>query len=240
MDRPILMSGPMVRAMLKDVDPKTQTRRIMKIQPASAQHVLSRCVSSTNKKNEGRIRWVVPDGSAGSEYFLCPYGQPGDRLWVRESYYQRGHWEPVPGVKTKSGRMKWRFVAADGEIRFDAPSEYRKGRHHLDPATVAWHRRLARFMPRSASRITLEVTGVRVERLQDISEEDAKTEGVLPIFETYPSMGRDQRMTSGELMADTPYRAALALLWDEINGDRVLWKSNPWVWVIEFKGIEAK
>jgi hypothetical protein len=93
-------------------------------------------------------------------------------------------------------------------------------------------------MPRWASRLVLEVTGVRVERLCDISEADAQAEGVAPFFEVYKGMGQEQTISTGERAADAPHRASFACLWDEINGDRALWKSNPWVWVVEFKRAE--
>jgi hypothetical protein len=90
-------------------------------------------------------------------------------------------------------------------------------------------------MPRWASRITLEVTDVRVERLHEITDEDARAEGVAKFFDTLPSIGRTQTLTTGECAADAEYRSGFALLWDEINGDRALWKANPWVWRVGFR-----
>lgn len=155
--------------------------------------------------------------------------QPGDRLYVREQYYQRGHWEKVTGIKarTRTGRQRWKFIPADDVIRFDAPTEFRKGRHHKDPETVAWHRRLARFMPRKYSRLTLEITGVRVERLQDISNDDAMAEG----FDYELHVG-----PNGEDMTDTPI-CTFSAYWDSINAKKHPWSSNPWCWVVEFKRI---
>jgi hypothetical protein len=95
------------------------------------------------------------------------------------------------------------------------------------------------YMPRWASRLSLEVHDVRLERLHAITEDDARAEGVLPFFERFPSIGRDQRLTSGELASDAPYRAAFAVGWDEINGHRALWASNPWVLVVTFKPAEV-
>jgi hypothetical protein len=97
------------------------------------------------------------------------------------------------------------------------------------------------YMPRRLSRIMLKVEAVSVQRLQDITEEDAKAEGV-ESWETlrareYPCIGTDQTLTTGERMLDTPFRASFALLWDNINGKRATWKSSPWVWVVKFKRL---
>jgi hypothetical protein len=223
-ERPILFSGPMVCAILQGL--KTQTRRIVKPQPREI------TVSGAHLEGlwtcKGSIEYRVTPRTAKNIAEACPYGQPGDRLWVRESYYQRGHWEPVSGVKTKSGRMKWRFVAADDVIQFDAPSEHRKGRHHRDPATVAWHRRLARFMPRAASRITLEVISVRAEPLQAISEEDARAEGVCAV---------ELPGALDDVPLDKP-RERFGVLWSKINGPES-WDANPWVWAVTFKRLEV-
>ena len=131
--------------------------------------------------------------------------------------------EPVAGavsrsLSTEEARQRTRFAA-------DGTEPYGKW-------TPAIH------MPRWASRLTLEVVSVRVERLNDISEEDAQAEGVAPFFEVYKGMGQEQTISTGERAADAPHRASFACLWDEINGDRALWKSNPWVWVVEFKRAE--
>jgi len=240
-ERPILFSGPMVCAILQGL--KTQTRRVAKV------------ASTSVAFREGTLdEWVPirqPRGTClllkrqGQPYKYsqddveraCPYGRPGDRLWIRESYYQRGHWEPVPGVETKSGRMKWRFVPADDVIRFDEPSEHRKGRHHKDPSTVAWHRRLARFMPRRASRITLEIVSVRAQRLHQISEDDAREEGV----EACLSDG--VRIPHGGCLSHAMngghrHRCAFRDLWKHINGPES-WDANPWVWAVTFKRLEV-
>lgn len=109
----------------------------------------------------------------------CPYGKPGDRLWVREEYYQWGHWEPVPGVLTKkTRRQKWKFFPDSEQIYFEEPRfcySFRKiGSEHIPN----YYKRLARFMPRKYSRTILEVVSVRVEGLQGITGEDVLSEGV--------------------------------------------------------------
>jgi hypothetical protein len=215
--KPILFSEPMVRAILEGR--KTQTRRIMKPQPSAEWNAFDyddvHRIVDDEPQLEKVIGWGVSNED-GDEAYVSPYGQPGDLLWVREEYYQFGHWEPVLGAKTKTGRQKRKFVVDTNGFLFEAPSECRKGIHHKDPATPAWHKRRARFMPRRASRITIEITNVRVERLQNISEEDARSEGI-PNRE-YCRFPVDS------------YRE----LWGNINGVGS-WEANPWVWVIEFK-----
>lgn len=221
-DRPIPFSAPMVRALLNGS--KTQTRRIC---------------AWTNNPHTPDLTYIVPldeplqpgwfGDEEGEVQFFSGYA-PGDRLWVRESYYQRGHWEPIEGAQTKGGRQKWAFIPADYFYTFDPPAEYRKGRHHKDPATVAWHKRLGRFMPRSFSRLTLTVTDVRVERLRDISETDCRAEGLersyvgglLPSYRGAPEL--DWR-----LYPDAAYRD----LWNHINGPDA-WEANPWVVAVTF------
>jgi len=177
-ERPILFSTPMVQALL--AGRKTQTRRICK-----GQRELSR--------------------EQDFQIDTCPYGQPGDRLWVRESWYQRGRWKKIiPPEGVFEGDTEW-----DGDFAADYPThgEIKEG----------WRKRPSIHMPRWASRITLEITAVRVERLQSISTDDAIAEGI-----DHKSMN-DPRIE---------YR----WLWESINGPGS-WDKNPWVWVVEFKRV---
>jgi hypothetical protein len=215
----------MVRALLAGT--KTQTRRIVK-QFLSAQEFVERggewfaCGDRpTNYGGEVQMNdWREP--------VRCPYGQPGDQLWVREEHYRFGHWVSIPGVKTKTGRMKWRFVPDAAEILYEPPPAFRKGRHHKDPATPAWHKRLARFMPRAASRTQLEVSEIRVERLQDINEADCRAEGC-------PG-------GHGSII-DFPYSATprehYRHVWNGIKGAGS-WDLNPWVWAVSFRKINKE
>ena len=145
--------------------------------------------------------------------FKCPY-QVGDILWVREQLRKGRGWE----------------YAADGSV-VRVPAEHQS-------AAVVWahHKKhdhcVSIHMPRWACRITLEVMEVRCQRLQDIAEEDAKAEGAQP----WPH-DPQQRMTSGELGIEQPYRGGFACLWDDINDDRATWFSNPWVWAYTFKRL---
>jgi len=210
-ERGIIFSGPMVRALLEGC--KTQTRRIVKHQgivdhPATPGCKIIQLASTQAWLNS------QPDHPQHISKF-CPYGQPGDRLWVREAHYL-----------TDDGDFE-RVVYATDE---DAVRE------HLDYITAlpasfsaAWRARHTKLrpsihMPRWASRILLELTAVRVERLQDISEEDARAEGV-----TLP-----ERTCT---MYDGMWRDGYRVLWESINGDGS-WDANPWVWVISFKQIK--
>ncbi|MBS9476180.1 hypothetical protein [Ancylobacter radicis] len=221
-DRPILFSAPMVRALLAGT--KTQTRRLNGV-PAIEQtstgwwHVKGRA-GGTLCRDEADV------GELAKDYLPI---QPGDRLWVRESYFQRGRWEPVHGAVTrKGGRQKWRFVPDDDVIQFEAPPIYRKGRHPDDLATPAWHKRLGRFMPRAASRLTLIVTDVRVQRVRDITLGDICAEGLASSIYDFKPVQRG-------------FDAWLEL-WDSINGAGS-WDANPWVaaytFVVHQQNIDA-
>ena len=186
-ERPIPFSGPMVRAILDGR--KTQTRRVVK--PRS---------------------WADKCHIANEEYGVtfgkCPYGQPGDRLWVREAWQALAEYDHLKPSKIPQGT----------DVLYNA-----------DHPDMPWNsrKRNLRFMPRKFSRITLEITGIRVERLNDISDVDVIAEGV-----------RDLGDGVGEL--DMLYGLQKALfknLWQSVNGPDS-WAANPWVWVIEFKRLE--
>ncbi len=195
-DRPILFSAPMIRAILAGT--KTQTRRTIKGEGLF--------VSSGAIDGHG----VVSMTDAGIREVRCPYGQPGDRLWVRET------WLTVMGEDT--------FYRAD--YAHDPAGDRAHG--------VAWKPSI--HMPRSRSRITLEVTGVRVQRLQAISEADAVAEGIEPIGHTGPDAGPNRySLRMGHGWANAPTAAeCYRLLWETINGPGS-WDADPLVWVVEFR-----
>jgi hypothetical protein len=219
-ERPILFSAPMVVAILEGR--KTQTRRIIKPQPKDWQ-IPEPCCIETTEGWQGpidRSLWADQADQNDGEPRSCPYGKPGDRLWVRETHYRYGHWEPVPGVKTRTGKQKMKFVADSDVVFFDPPALHRKSMNKKTPELSTWYKRLARFMPRSLCRIDLEITAVRVEKLDEISEADAVAEGVIV---TAPD----------SLNARDEYRC----LWDKINGPGA-WDKNPWVWCLTFKRVK--
>jgi hypothetical protein len=239
-ERPILMSAPMVRGTLREVDPKTQTRRVVKPAPHHAY---------------GGQLYGPPDGSAepdgaasGYPVLHCPYGRPGDRLWVRETWTWLGGMtdgtRPVgeyhhlyvkyqaDGEKrtiTPNGFVKTptQPPQRDGEVYSlrDAPDDFQyDGENtYMDRLSRWWQRKIpAIHMYRWASRITLEITEVRVERLQDISDSDAWAEGISASTVSTDEPGDAVRL----------YRA----LWESINGPGS-WDENPWVWAISFRRI---
>lgn len=192
-ERPVIFSGPMVQAILDGR--KTQTRRVVKPQPRSVQGELK----------TGGV-WLF-DWRLN---VACPYGKPGDRLWVRETAYRFGE---------------------TGEVfyRADMMSSFGDKVHNWTIWKPSIH------MRRISARIFLEITQIRVERVQEISEEDAIAEGAEYLVQN--------GLADSAILKYAPanyHRAGFAMLWDSINGKRegCAWKDNPWVWAISFKRIE--
>ena len=193
--RPIIMSTDMVRAILDGR--KTQTRRVLKPQPTLTGGVRIATLAGTGE------RW--PFKCLTYKYFAskcqCPYGRPGDRLWVRESFYVQ------PDIYHPD---------KPSPIHYKADEDTGCLEDYVFKPSI--------FMPRWASRTTLEITRIRAERVQDISEEGCIAEGI-----------KDSGLGVVELLL------SYAVLWDSINAKRgYSWESNPWVWVIEFKIVEEE
>ncbi|HEX5704912.1 MAG TPA: hypothetical protein VFX97_17065 [Pyrinomonadaceae bacterium] len=235
-ERPILFSGPMVRAILEGR--KTQTRRVLKFQPNPDWTEIAVEYPHANNEPVATYRAFPNGGSARWAICGCPYGGPGDRLWVRETwathFNQRFHDEhglSAPDFLVDVETLEPCVVyAADQNFPMTINEEFVAEHNH-----VAWKSSI--HMKRSASRITLEITNVRVERLQEISAGDCYAEGV----KTVPSdqsaafvPGTDIIQRGGT--ADERYIRAFAKGWDALNARRgYSWESNPLVWVIEFK-----
>ena len=213
-ERGMIFNGEMVRAILDGR--KTQTRRIMKVQPSDGFHP-----THNGYDLDLNAHWYTPGmvdkngylqpakkdvfGVADeNEGYTCPFGAVGDRIWVRETFCA------VPDHDEPAGCSALLY-AADGN------GPYGKW-------TPSIH------MPRCASRITLEITGVRVERLNSISQEDAQAEG-MELTGWRPTYSDPD--SGGEVW--TPYDN-FAQLWESIYGEGS-WQANPWVWVIEFKVV---
>jgi hypothetical protein len=161
-----------------------------------------------------------PDGEC---WMRCPYGKPGDRIWVRETAAATASEEGLDCIHYAADDF-CRGIANDELERWRKMRGYRKG-------DGSWVNSI--HMPRWASRITLEITGVRVERLQDISEADAIAEGCSSTVWTRPDWKHPVARTSISIAVMN-----YASLWQEINGTES-WGANPFVWVIEFKRLEA-
>lgn len=193
-ERPILFSGPMVRAILDGR--KTQTRRVVKPQPETATDCPYHVGVGQSRKSR-----------------TCPYGTVGDRLWVREA------WLPFDQDHV-IGDCKVAYMAEATPTSEEIRKEYiREGRNYRWRPSI--------HMPRWASRITLEITGVRVERLQEISETDAIAEGAMSQLCSMHDQPDAMKFT---------HRNGFTNLWQSINGPES-WASNPWVWVIEFRRL---
>jgi hypothetical protein len=196
--RPILFSTPMIQALL--AGRKTQTRRIVKPQPISYHNSGG---ANSSWQTKGYCVGGKAEGVIASMLERCPHGKQGDLLYVKEAV----------GLFSCPAGEEGRYVA-DGAAACDA---------------WPWKRAAlpSMFMPRGLSRLTLEITGVRVERLQEISDEDSIAEGVV----CCPTEGRYNCDGDKYTM---PYRAKYRGIWISING-KGSWEENPWVWVLEFR-----
>lgn len=205
-ERPILMSAPMVRALLKGT--KTQTRRV-------ALHTLCGV----------RVARLACDPAP--DVRACPYGAPGDRLWVRESAWLYGQW--WKDGFTSRGRQRWTFSMAFGQqVRYERPHDDELTFYGSAHPGFAF--RPSIHMPRWASRLTLRITDVRVERLQEISADDCRSEG-------HPT---DWSRSPAPEVHDDAARDWYRDLWDSLNAARGYgWDANPWVWVVEFERLDC-
>jgi hypothetical protein len=218
-ERPILFSGPMVRAILEGR--KTQTRRVVRM------HVDCHNDPDLLPTRDLMDLYNEECPDEGVLGITCPYGNPGDRLWVRETW-------------THTGTGVWSIADArrgplDGKVIYRATDE--------EPCKGCWFPSI--FMPREFSRITLEVVKMRVEKLQEISISDAIAEGVGDVLKDEKHPLREATVARGVWVGGEeqgePWATevdAYAALWESINGESS-WDKNPWVWVVEFKRVES-
>lgn len=220
-ERPILFSGPMVRAIIEGR--KTVTRRAIKHQPdVPVTDAIPRrdyphgpaTVDWYWRPQHGHLNGVPSNGWD----FKCPYGQPGDRLWVREAWAADAQVNAVAPRDLSQGEPI--LYPADGAIRQTGCAMISKGKT-----------RPSIHMPRWASRILLEITEVRVERLHAIGPWEARAEGV------HGDVRKWFATDAGGPAFNTPEQA-FQHLWSSINGAES-WAANPWVWVVEFKRVEV-
>lgn len=212
-EHPILFSTPMVQAILEGK--KIMTRRVIKnkfflkypkarFYEKSSDLLKDVEVRFHGKKVDPKTVTLFEDVSTGFMFGVkCPYGKVGDRLWVRESWCNISKAEVAPEYVFKADTL-------DAE--------------DYDPTEWRWKPSI--HMPKAAARIWLEITGIRVERLWDITEAEAKAEGAE--FQLWRTLNNTDT---------TSYKNGFTSLWLHINGDDS-WNANPWVWVVEFKRIE--
>lgn len=234
-ERPILFSAPMVRALLAGT--KTQTRRLVKLQPHE----------DRSRLEVGHYNPTVidchGDGQPGAEKFgawtqdgeqgwVCPYGQPGDRLWVREGFRFPESLDQLSPAAIGEKSLSVGYQAAWCPTQFEADGTRQTAQEWCDFVTPPMQNKPGRLrasihMPRWASRIALQIAGIRVERLQDISIADAIAEGVVECAPRLRGLGHCME-----------WLYAYEDLWTSINGPGS-WDANPLVWVVEFKRVEG-
>lgn len=204
------MSGPMVRACLREIDPKEQTRRVVKF--------------------DGLLDFELgADGvwhfrtAGGVTAVRCPYGVPGDRLYVREAFRLPAAFDAMSPGAYCAGSAR---VSGPDRVHFEADGEQLGGDcGKLRPGI---------HMPRQVCRLVLEVTEVRVERLQDISEADALAEGIIEYEPTDEDPAEFSYVEGGDIFSGA--HEAYRYLWHRINGETGpnSWAANPWVFAISF------
>lgn len=220
-ERPVIFSGTMVRAILEGR--KSQTRRVVKPQPVGSGDGM---YGDLYAKGPEWAFWLPDNRMSEPRTWRCPYGVPGDRLWVRETFqpilapgvkWSDSSWEDGSGYAIRymatQDRIEWADASRDDEIS--------------DRVMPSIH------MPRWASRILLEIESVRVERVQEISEEDARAEGArlchcVPWPHPDPSDTKCRRKNRV---------CAFKQIWGSIHGEES-WGLNPWVWVIVFRRVK--
>lgn len=226
---PVLMSAPMVIMTHRDQDPKTVTRRIVRNQPpADCGEIVCGEYHPTVLDRHGneapgtaRFGAYSADGTWSSP---SPYGQPGDELWLREAWRTEKSLDKLNGTQIAERAIDAGYRAPWAPIQYEADGARRDWTKNFssDGTTTPGRPRLARFMPRWASRTRLLVTGVRVERLHDITDSDAWAEGI----------DADEALSMG--CTDHAAVAAYSALWERINGEGS-WDLNPLVWAIDFR-----
>lgn len=248
-ERPIAFSSPMVEAIL--TGRKTMTRRVASLTISDKATKMINHLSDTTQptfnplwRQQGHFEsllqaWIYPH---------CPFGKPGDQLWVRENYFAFGSWVPDNKSKRKTSRKSYKFME-DGRLnpifrtsthhpvsdQLPVKTRPSKGREHI----ITWYLRLARFMPKKHARIWLEIINIRLERLQDITEQDAINEGIEVKEDPTAIVEKSYKIYGSKDWWDESPIASFKSLWESLHGSGSF-AENPWVWVIEFKRIEKE
>ncbi|SAT64457.1 morphogenetic protein [Klebsiella pneumoniae] len=235
-ERGMIFNGEMVRAILDGR--KTQTRRIIKWKQ-------TRFTEIGEREDGSKWPWSEDAEHACDFWHPCPFGAVGDRIWVRETWGVVSHeldedgrirpWTPdrpatvIHEMPFGNGYYSGHAIyAADGDFTWGDDDGYEDGRSCWKPSI---------HMPKAASRILLEITDVRVERLNAISEEDAEAEGI-DMEALYDSQDCYDCIADHNMTGRPTVTGAFKYLWESIYGEEG-WKSNPWVWVISFKRVEG-
>ncbi|RCX20908.1 hypothetical protein DFR58_101110 [Anaerobacterium chartisolvens] len=222
MEKPILFSTSMVKAIL--AGRKTLTRRIIKRVPPET-HRFEEMDDGTFEAYWGGYAPDIPafiDGCTRMKF--RPYCLPGDILWVKETWHYETHMHDLTAGEPDlpSGRYSHRYIYRASNPVY--PVDVGVAEHGWRPSI---------HMPREAARILLKVTDVSAERLQDITEEEARREGAVKTYPyTCPVTGKTAHMQDD----NGTFRDGFACIWDSLNAARGFgWDTNPWVWVIEFE-----
>jgi len=223
-EHPIIFNSEMVRAILEGR--KTQTRRVIKPQPSPKRvcktHDPKQMLRTTDFDLVKLKDNTLAEPNSPAHIQECLYGKVGDKLWARETWWDLGFW-------SKEGKWHGRthhHIIAPKYVA-DGKPEGLIAESKRPSLQCKWWKRPSIFMPKWAARIWLEITNIRVERVQDISEQDAEAEGTSKMH--LDNLGQTWRT----------YKRGFESLWDSINNKRGFsWDSNPFVWVIEFKVLE--
>ncbi len=246
-ERPILFSAPMVRALLAGT--KTQTRRVMKrLPPAPSHGIIARIIDWCHYGTGWN--WKDEHGNCSCRGVMCPYGLICDRLWVRETIaieswtHEYGDTPPIPTDRPhkvidhgEDWGKEWRWPHYRATDPTPELSCERDGCRTCEDGEPGPHWRPSIHMPRWASRILLEITDVRVQRLQDISEEDAFAEGLERMDPGKTGWNTATILLDGWHQNDRTAVALYQRLWESINGDGS-WDANPLVWALTFKRVQ--
>lgn len=254
--RPILYSTPMVIAVQREVDPKTQTRRTKGLEKINEKPFINYRYDGYDSEND--VHFMEEIGIELYQQVKCPYGKVGDLLWVRETT-KVGAWDHEENTvafdyKASPELTKTPWVQFDDDEKFieftdrlikkldklgiepivDEENECFSYKWEPGQSPFKWTPSI--HMPKAAARIWLQITDIKVERLKDISEADAIAEGVEPVDGGYKNYMTEPKMLKKLNYWTKAYFSFLSL-WESINGYESS-ELNPWVWVITFKKVE--